>query len=430
MQQGQRQETRVVQRQVLGLTARQTLELVVMSASELAEVLDRTARENPFVVCRAPVVQQARMSAEPEAGGDSLFSHVLAAIPLLVSSTADRAVAFRLAEALDETGLLVEDTGAIATELGLPRARVETVLTCLQQIEPVGLFARSVKECLALQLRARNLLDATAVTLLCHLDSLPATGIAAFARRHALDADRVQALLAVIARLTRNPGAAFGGRGASAVWPDLAFSRTQDGWTVATCAEVLPRVTLRPAAFERALAQAPDAETRSLVRRRWQEARNLHRMLAQREDTLLRLGGILVQDQRRGLDSGFHCLAPLTQREVAARLSVHSSTVCRMVRHRMALVEGQMVPLARFFERPHRAAAAQGLTRSAILAALTQRVASEPKADPFSDEDLARFLSENGMQASRRQVSKYRALLNIPAAHRRSGLAACRPGCS
>lgn len=418
---GNRQEATLTQRQGLGLVARQSVEVLVLAGSELAALLDQRAAENPFLESIGRARRRGLPAADCEGQGPGLFGHVLAAIPLLTSSGDERAIAYRLADGLAETGLMVETLPDIAAELGLPVARVAAVLQRLQRIEPAGLFARTVKECLALQLSARGQLDEAAVVLLSRLEQLAEAGAAEFARRHGLDLDRLERLLPMLARLSRTPADVFGDI-ARPVWPDLAFRRGPDGWQATPLAEATPRLSLRAGAYEQALSRAQDARERADLRRKWHEAQSLRQALDTRQATLSRLGAILAADQAKGLDSGFVILAPLTRREVAQRLGLHESTVGRMVQNCAALVGGQSFALTRFFERPHRRHAAEGRTRSAVLAVLRNLLETETPAAVLGDDDLARRLAEVGLPTTRRRVAKYRKLLGIPAAHRRRTL--------
>jgi RNA polymerase sigma-54 factor len=461
-----RPETGLAQRQGLGLRARQWLETLVLPGPALAASLAARAADNPFLraglalrpgpsaagpYAAGPYAAGPGAAGAGEAGpigsgpgdwgqwetgpgqagpggsglGPSLFGHVLAALPL-VTRGADRAIALRLTEALGETGLLVEPLEEIAAELGLPLGRVAAVLARLQRIEPAGLFARSLAECLALQLCARGLFDETAVAVLARLDGLAGSDAEGFARRHGLDPDRVGRLWPVLARLSASPAAAFA-EPAPALRPDLAFERRPEGWQAVVLAEAQPRLALCPDAFRRALARAPDAAQRDRTRRQWQEAQDLARALAGRAATLARLGQILVLAQRAGLDSGFRARAPLTRREVAARLGLHEATVGRLVQQRLALVGGRMVPLSWFFERPQPAATAPGATRSAVLAALRALIEAEGGAAKLSDAELARRLAAQGLSLSRRRLGKYRQLLGLPA-RRRGGAGATAAG--
>lgn len=420
MRQDHQQQIATAQRQVLSQSARQLVELITLSPAEYSDRVERCSAENPFLSA-PPIPRRSVVWSEQLSPGPSLFAHVLAELPLLVRAPADLSVARRLAEGLDERGFLVESVSDIAADLKLSVAKVEAILAKVQGIEPVGLFSRSVGECLALQLRAQGELDEVAIRLLCDLDGVAALGAVEFARRQGARPERVMHLLSLIGKATRNPAAAFG-ETAPVALPELHFERQGKGWTVSSIQAATPQVALRHTEFALALAAARDAEERQDLRRLWREAQMLHQAASARLSTMLELGKSLVLLQQLGLDSGLTSLAPLTQREVAARLSVHQSTVSRLVRHRFVSVEGRIVQLARFFERPRPLRDGQQGTRSAVLAALQKLVTSHP-ASGLSDLAITRELDAVGIHVTRRRLAKYRTLLGIPPSQPRRGRA-------
>jgi RNA polymerase sigma-54 factor len=418
MRQDHQQQIGMAQRQVLSQSARQLVQLVVAPPAEFADLVERRAAENPFLSVSRSFPRTGELRAGRPSPQASLFAHVLSEVPMLVRKPEDLPIAVRLAEGLDERGFLVEGLSEIAADLKVPVVRIETVLSLVQSIEPVGLFARLVTECLALQLRAMGQLDEAAVGLLCNLDGLAASGAKDFARRQGMDPGRVNRLIDLIARLSRNPAAAFGETETAAI-PELQFERQAGEWSVRPILQSAPHLKLRHAAFAKALEEAPDADARSELRRKWRAACDLHQAASIRDTTVGDLGNQLLLHQRTGLDSSLSRLAPLTQREMAARLSVHESSVSRMVRNRFALVEGKVVPLSRFFERPLAAKDKDPRTRSIVLDALRELIATDPSASTMSDLALTRKLAGSGIEVTRRRLGKYRAILGVPSSYRR-----------
>ncbi len=416
MRQDHQQQVGIVQRQVLTQSARQLVQLVVAPPAEFADLVARGAADNPFLSVSRSVLRGAEVRPDIPAQRPGLYAHVLAELPLLLRHKADLPIALRLAEGLDERGFLADPLPGIAAELKLPQDRVAAVLRQLQEIEPTGLFARTVGECLALHLRAQGQLDDVAVRVLGNLGGLSASGPGEFARRHGLDPARTAQVVDLIARLPRAATAAFA-EAPPAALPELIFERQDRHWTVRRANETSPQLTLREAAYRRALETATDAKARAETRRKWREACALHQAAALRDSTLAEMGRHLLAAQGAGLDSGLARLAPLTQREMASRLSVHPSTVSRMVRHRFAQIEGRIVPLSRFFERP--LASGTAPTRSVVLCALRDLISSDPVAAGLSDLALAHRLALAGIDVPRRRLGKYRELLGIPSSRRR-----------
>jgi RNA polymerase sigma-54 factor len=416
MRQDHQQQVGIVQRQVLTQSARQLVQLVVAPPAEFADLVARGAADNPFLSVSRSVLRGAEVRPDIPAQRPGLYAHVLAELPLLLRHKADLPIALRLAEGLDERGFLADPLPGIAAELKLPQDRVAAVLRQLQEIEPTGLFARTVGECLALHLRAQGQLDDVAVRVLGNLGGLSASGPGEFARRHGLDPARTAQVVDLVARLPRTAAAAFA-EAPPAALPELIFERQDGQWTVRSALQCAPQLTLREATYRRALEVAADASARTETRRKWREACALHQAATLRDSTLAEMGRHLLAAQGAGLDSGLARLAPLTQREMAAQLSVHPSTVSRMVRHRFAQLDGRIVPLSRFFERP--LAAGTAPTRSVVLCALRDLLASDPVAAGLSDLALARRLALAGIDVPRRRLAKYREMLGIPSSRRR-----------
>lgn len=420
MRQNHQQKMGLRQKQTLSQSARQLVDMVVLPPHEFSDLIGQRSENNPFLrfaPLRSPGAAIAAVMPTPTQT-PSLFAHVLQEMPLIIRNQADMPVAVRLAEGLDERGYLVDSLTEIAADLQVSSAGVERVLAQLQDIEPVGLFARSVAECFALQLRAKGELDEAAVLLLANLGSLAAAGAAEFARRNNLAPERVHHLIGLITKLRRIPAAAFG-ETESVAFPELHFERKNGAWCVAATLPSAPRLSLLTSEYDRALAAAPDAETQGNLRHLWREAKALHQAASLRDSTLLELGKQILASQKIGLDSRFETLAPLTQREVAERLSIHESTVSRIVRHRFALVEGRVLPLARFFERAVATKGRATLTRSMVLNALRDILASDPAGATMSDLGLTQALARAGIEIPRRRVGKYREILGVPSSHRR-----------
>jgi len=411
---------RLTQRRKLALEMRQALGVMVMPVHELAEHTARMAAANPFVTYRPPQIFGPAVTVMDTAGPCGLFGRVLEQIPFLARTQTERRIALALAEELDDRGYLGASVSVIAQRHGLEPAIVARVLARLQEMEPAGVFARTLKECLGLQLRARGRLTPLAVAVLNVLESLrtPAR-VSAFARRQGADPRAVQAVLDDIRILPAHPAAGLDAGNEIHLIPDLEFHHRPTGWEVSLCRQTQPHLALNEKLYQRLEAASPDEDSRRELRQKWSEARSLVAAVATRERTLLRLGRVLAERQATALGNGLASCCPLTRREVAQGLGLHESTLSRIVAHRMALVGGRMTPLARFFERARRNAASAD-TRSQVLMALRTALTTESRANPLSDERLAHLLGTMGYAVSRRRIAKYRALCGIPGMHQRT----------
>jgi RNA polymerase sigma-54 factor len=363
---------------------------------------------------RGPGAGEAAEAAEP---GPSLQAHLMGQLGADLADPADRAIGRVLIEALDEAGYLSEEAAEIAGRFRLDPQRVSRVLKRLQEFDPPGVFARSLAECLALQLADRGRLDPPMERLLERLDLL-AEGKREALRRHcAVTAERLEAMVAELRRLDPRPGLAFAHGAIQAVTPDLTIERGADGgWEVDLNSESLPRLALNerhPALG----ADARDAGARAYLKAQRTAAQWLLRALDRRAETLRRVAGIIVQRQAAFLESGVGALRPLSRREIARSLELHESTVSRAIAGKYAATPRGVLALSAFFGGGLGAAAE--VAPAAARAKLRQIVEQEPRGRFLSDQEIAKRLGEDGIALSRRTVAKYREMLRIPPSHRR-----------
>lgn len=408
---------------------RASIDLLRLDAAGLARHLEEQAAENPAVIL-LPVVARDWLprwagllpGQEPPPGpdpvlaspGPSLMAHVLAQIDRRMKSPQDRRIALALAEALAPTGWLDRPLAEIAQGLGRPLAEVTAVLHRLQEIEPVGLFARSLSECLMLQAQEAGLCDAVMQAVLTHLDLLARGETARIAALAGCAEAEVLRRLGQIRTMNPKPGTAFEALAAPPLRePDLLARRRADGdWDIALNGAALPDLRIGPAG---------SAEHRA-------EALQLERMVLARKATLLRLGAEVMRRQRPALDQGPGRLQPMTMAEVAQALDLHESTVSRAVAGVSVDTPWGVWWLRKLFSRamgPAPAEGAEALSAAALRDHLTRLIAAEPAEAPLSDAVLAQSLGQAlGLGLARRTVAKYRAMLGIPPAHRRRTRAA------
>lgn len=405
----------VALRQQLGLRLNQELGRAIgfleLSNIDLTQSLREVAQDNPWLRLHVPRTAM-EVPAEAAAAGPTLIEHVLTQIPTLVPRSTDRKVAFALAEVLDQTGYLAESVEQVAVRLGEPAQRVENVLRALQQIEPRGLFARSLSECLGLQLSAEGPISEPMRRVLEALSALTEGGTESLAIATGLTAHKVQIELAILRSLNPRPAAAFASTTARTRIADLIFERCDNGWQVTLNPETLPVLTLNNLSFQ------PDRG--SALSQARISARGIVRAVERRNRALLAVGEILVKEQSEFLERGNIALRSLTLRSVAEKLGLHESSISRLVNSSSAATPGGTLALRKFFARSVRRKP-QTVTDSgpAVQARLVELIAKEDPRKPLSDEALAEILSSGGITASRRVVANWRAKAGIANRNRR-----------
>lgn len=399
------------QRMTLTTGLATSIRILHADAAGLSRYLEEQAAENPQIVLTRPQVQEwlPRWKSaftsdadrpEQEAAGPSLVSHVLAMIEGLRLDPGEARIALALAEALEPTGWIGRSLPAIAGQLGIAAPAVESVLRRLQaRAEPTGLFARNLAECLRLQAEEAGELDGPMTALLNRLDLLARGEIDRIAREAGLELQDLRQAFSRLRSYDPKPGAGFEASAAPIREPDLIAEKGAAGWIVSLNRSALPSVSV--------------AEGRAKGRA---EARGLIKMIEGRNATLLSVGQDVLNRQTAALEAGLGALVPMTMAEVATAVGVHESTISRVVAGTAVDTPRGTWWLRALFTQ---AAREGGLAAGALRDRLARLVAEENPDHPLSDEALAAALEEGGAPIARRTVAKYRAMLNLPPAHRR-----------
>ncbi len=346
----------------------------------------------------------------------TLGEHLDAQIGLLLDDPAERLIARFLADGLNEAGYLAIEIGAVAAQLGTTDAAVEAVLAQLQTLEPVGIFARSVAECLALQLRERDRLDPMMARLLDHLDLVAGHDLAALARAVGCDREDLMDMLAELRALDPKPGRGFERDPVEAVVPDVFVRRGPAGWLLELNTDVLPRVLVNRAYYASVSAKARNAGEKSFLVDCLQTANWLTRSLDQRAQTILKVATEIVRQQDGFLAHGVAFLRPMTLKLVADAIDMHESTVSRVTSNKYVATPRGLFEMKYFFTTA--LASSSGATdhsAEAVRHRIRQLIDAEPADAILSDDTIAATLhSEQGIEVARRTVAKYREAMNIP----------------
>lgn len=387
---------------------RQSLAILRMPAAELQELALREAEENPFLRLKGRV--------DPFAGADALAS--VAARPGVVEGLihqlrqsalppAVREVAEYLAGALREDGYLDGALEDFAAELGLPEPLLAEGLAALHACEPAGIGARSLAECILLQLVDRGVPPPLATAVLPHLADLAAGRAAGVARRLGIaraEAQRIAALLRGIDPRPLKPEA----DPSPVLRPDLVVEKAAEGLRV-SLARGLPVLEI-----DRSLAGSGFAADRRA------RAEALVAALRQRGLTLLAIGRALAARQEAFFHEGVEALRPLTRAALAAELGLHPATLGRAVAGKGLETGGRIYPLTLFFSAAGgRVEEGEPPAARAVGRRIARMILAEPPEAPLSDAGIAARLAEEGIDIARRTVAKYREGMRIPSSRRR-----------
>ncbi len=351
----------------------------------------------------------------------TLREHLLEQIGADLGDQGDRVIAVHLLDLLDEAGYLRVSLDGVAQLLGCEVGRIEAVLARLQQFDPAGVFARDLKECLALQLRDRNRFDPAMQALLDHLPLLAARNIAALVRVCHVDALDVADMIAEIKSLDPRPGLAFDPPLAQPVVPDILLRAQPDGgWIVELNAETLPRVLVNNGYYTRVRQATRSKAEQDYLTERLHAANWLVKSLHQRATTILKVAAEIVRHQDAFLRHGVPSLRPLILREIANAIGMHESTVSRVTSNKYIATPRGVYELKYFFNSAIPASGGNGAhSAEAVRHRIRALIDGEPPESTLSDERIVELLEHEGVDIARRTVAKYREAMRIPSSVRR-----------
>jgi RNA polymerase sigma-54 factor len=437
-------------RQHLTLTpqVQQALRLLQMSALEFAQEMDQALTANPFLeetTTETPTTPRESTSSsmdevvipqEASSPGVSdrdqedwagvsdvqptLREHLREQMMISRMGERDRALAHMIIDSLDDDGYFKHGFDELAALVPPEHdVRAEDFLAALrlvQSLDPAGVAARTLEECLELQLAA---LDADTPGRDCalaivrgkHLQLLGNREWARLQHAVACDESALHTARALIRTLDPKPGQRYGAPEARYVVPDVLVRKVRERWVATINPASLPRVRLNRAYAE--ALQNRHASNQSLSRQ-LQEARWLLRSIEQRFATIQRVADAIVARQRGFFEYGEVAMKPLTLKLIAGELGLHESTVCRVTNNKYMATPRGLFEFKHFFSRRLATESGGAASATAVRAVMKELIASEDPRAPLSDAELARLLAQQGLRVARRTITKYRALMRLP----------------
>jgi RNA polymerase sigma-54 factor len=433
-------------RQHLTLTpqVQQALRLLQMSALEFAQEMEEALTSNPFleenpdapapVTPRDNAVEEVVLPQEPvgipserdqdDWGGatdtqPSLQEHLREQLRMSRIGDRDRALAEMVIDSLDDDGYFKttfdELVALLPKEHGVLPEEFAAALKLVQSLDPPGIAARTLEECLCLQLE--NLPADTpgreVALAMCH-GHLGLLANREWARlQHALGCSEqgLHTARTLIRSLDPRPGQRFGSNEARYVIPDVIVRKNRDRWVALINPASLPRLRLN-----RSYADAVggrNGSNQSLIRH-LQEARWLLRSIEQRFATIQRVADAIVARQRGFFEYGEVAMKPLTLKLIAGELGLHESTVCRVTNNKYMATPRGLFEFKHFFSRRLATENGGAASATAVRAVMKELIAAEDPRAPLSDAELARLLAQQGLRVARRTITKYRALMRMP----------------
>ena len=345
-----------------------------------------------------------------EAGESSLAEHLLAQLHGTGGSIG------RIAEAivneLEETGYLETPLRVIAEALDLPLAEAERALALVQSLDPPGVAARSLEECIALQAKAADRYDPAMARLIANLDLLARGHMKDLKRICAVDDEDLADMVTELRAYDPKPGCRFTGKDeANASEPDVLIKRSRGGWTVELNGATLPRLLVNRRYHAELKSGPQDKAAKAWLSDCLASASWLVKALDQRARTIMKVASEIVRRQQGFFEQGVAAMKPLTLRDVAEAIEMHESTVSRVTQNKYLLCDRGMFELKYFFGSGVGSGDGEGAAAEAVKAAIGKLIAAETEI--LSDDDLVDLLKVQGFEVARRTVAKYREAMGI-----------------
>jgi RNA polymerase sigma-54 factor len=316
-----------------------------------------------------------------------------------------------LAETLDETGYLTVPLDHIAELSGAPRPLVEEALQLIQSLDPSGVGARSLAECLALQAKAVDRYDPAMARLIDNLDLLSKGRTGDLKRICGVDDEDLAEMISELRAYDPKPGCRFSATGFADVTPDVFVRRARGGFSVELNQATLPRLLVNRRYYQELKSGPQDKTARAWLSECLQSANWLVKALDQRARTIVKVVTEIVKRQEGFFESGVSAMRPMTLREVAEAIGMHESTVSRVTSNKYLLCDRGLYELKYFFGSGVQSAGGEGAAAEAVKAAIKQLIDSETEI--LSDDSIAALLKARGFDVARRTVVKYREAIGL-----------------
>ncbi|WP_158217647.1 RNA polymerase factor sigma-54 [Lottiidibacillus patelloidae] len=411
------------QRQTLALTnqLRQAIELLQYSTMDLSQFIKEQAMDNPLID-----IEEPRMSAISETyvtstskykNIDGINSEDLTLSSYLLQQLIDFNVKLEEKEiinylimSLNDKGYIVDSLTEIAETLKYPIEKIKAALEILQQFDPAGIGAENLQQCLLLQLKRKNRKFPIAeIMVKDHLEDVARKNWDKIAKDLAVSVEEVKHSFAIIKTLNPNPASGYGEK-PNYIIPDFQVIADSEDPIIVLNDHLLPKISVNQH-YEMDLTSHPEAS--DYIKIQLQHYRWLARSISQRKTTLQNVMEIIVQKQRTFFIESPNILVPLTMKEVSEVISIHESTVSRAVKNKYVQTNHGVYPLKTFFTSKIKNMSGKDSSSFVVKKQLIKLIAEENKENPLSDQQIVDVMKLEGLDISRRTISKYRNQLGI-----------------
>jgi RNA polymerase sigma-54 factor len=350
----------------------------------------------------------------------TLQQHLLGQMNGSEMSAQDRGIALVVVGNIDDQGYLRATTSEVASQAGCREEQAEKVIEIVQGFDPAGVGARSLSECLLIQLRRSGRQYSLESRIVQHyLEELSRRKLPEIAKLCHVSLGDVQNAAEAIARLEPRPGRPFSSEEEQTILPDVIVERDGDDYTVSLNDEEIPSLRIGDRYKDMLSQSAADREVRDYLREKIRGGRFFIRCVQQRQHTLLNIAREIVARQRDFFDLGPAHLRPMTMSNVAQAVGVHETTVSRAVSGKYLASPRGLFELKYFFTSGYTTSDGESVSNESVRQAIAEIVRAEDSRRPLSDQDIVAMLAERGLPIARRTVAKYREQIGILPSHLR-----------
>jgi len=399
----------------------------VPAADPETEALSRLAEEWREYYAQA----RSAIGTDPDAGARHQFAldsatadptlpmHLEAQLPELDLGPEGGRLARFLIASLDEAGYLDTPIEELAKPARTTSEALAETLRAVQSLDPPGIAARNLSECLVLQLNAQGLKDSVEARIVSdHLEALARKRYADIARSLKVSQEQVSRAAARIATLDPRPGRRFQPDPDLVVVPDVTIEKVEGGYVVLPNDADLPHLRISDT-YKDLMAGDANPEAREYLREKIRGGKFLIRCIHQRQQTILAIAREIAGRQRDFLDHGPGHLKPMTMAQIASIIGVHETTVSRAIASKYIQTPRGVFEMRSFFTSGYQTSAGESVSSTSVMGAIQELIRSENPQHPLSDQEIIATLTERGIPIARRTVAKYRLRLGILASHLR-----------
>lgn len=413
------------QKQTLSQTMLQGIHILQLGNLELHDYLNQKVLDNPFLQMK---VRESRVSRSGSQANDlswipdrkqSLYEYITEQVMLTYRDTYLRTLIVWWINQLNDKGYVIKSIEEAAAETKGTPIQMMDALTLLQQLDPPGIGARNLQECLMLQTERReDAPDIAYIVLEESFDDLINRKWGAISKRYAVTLENIQSVFDFVQHLNPSPGSAFQADEQISIRPDIIVTIKDAQLQITEARYGVPILSFNKAYAEE-LEQMKDKEVVKYVREKKKEYESLQENLSLRSETILRVSTAIVHRQAAFFFDEAHPLVPLQLTDLAEELNLHESTISRAINDTYVQTDSGLYELKYFLSRKAKSGNEDAISTTSVQQMIQKLIEEEDKHKPLSDQKIVDLLVQEKIDISRRTVAKYRTELNIPATSKR-----------